>query len=174
MNRKQSRYLVWMVSCCIFTLLVSVGCDNTQEYKYQKESDIAAAVDVKGHGGGTASANPGVDTGTIETSSAAPVKSEPAVPQILVADILQGEKTYNNRKVIVSGRIGKVFTHDKMAFLLNIRNDQYIEFSYEQMPESDRSVLISKMVPLQKVAISGVWDGSRKVLVADSLISHAK
>lgn len=174
MNRKQSGYLVWMVGCCIFTLLISIGCNNTQEYKYQKESDIAAAVDVKRHGGETASANHGVETGTIETSSAAAVKSEPAVPEILVADILQGEKTYNNRKVTVSGRIGKVFTHDKMAFLLNINNDLYIEFSYEQMPESDRSVLVSKMVPLQKVTISGVWDGSRKVLVADSLISPAK
>lgn len=173
MNRKEGRYLVLTVSCCIFMLLISIGCNNTQEYKYQKESDIAAAVNVKGHGGETASANPGVKAGTIETSSAA-AQSEPAIPEILVADILQGEKTYNNRKVIVSGRIGKVFTHDKMAFLLNIKNDMYVEFSYEQMPESDRIALTTKMVPLQKVTISGVWDGARKVLVADSLISPAK
>lgn len=169
MNKKECRYLVLTVSCCIFMLLISIGCNNTQEYKYQKESDITAAVNVKGHGGETASANPGVEVGTIETSSPA-AQSEPEIPEILVADILQGEKTYNNRKVIVSGRIGKVFTHDKMAFLLNIKNDMYVEFSYEQMPESDRIALTTKMVPLQKVTISGVWDASRKVLVADTLI----
>lgn len=166
MNRKQCRYLVLTVICSLSTLLISTGCNSPQEYKYQKESDVTKISNLKGHAGETAAA-----TGTKESAPAAAVKIEPANSEVLVADIIGNMKSFDNRKITVSGRIGKVFTHDKMAFLLNIKNDQYIEFSFEQMPESDRIVLVSKMVPLQKVTISGVWDASRKVLVADTLIS---
>lgn len=169
MNSKQSRYLVWTVICSLSMLLISVGCNSPQEYKYQKESDVTTTSNVVGHGGGTVAT-----TATKESTPAVAVKSEPTNSEVLVADILQDMNSFNNRKVSVSGRIGKVFTHDKMAFLLNTKNDLYIEFSFEQMPDSDRIVLTSKMVPLQKVTISGVWDATRKVLVADSLISPSK
>lgn len=168
MNRKQSRYLVWTVVCSLSMLMISTGCNSPQEYKYQKESDITKTADIVGHGGTVATA------ATKESAPAVAVKSEPTNSEVLVADIIENINSFNNRKITVSGRIGKVFTHDKMAFLLNIKNDQYIEFSFEQMTDLDKTILTSKMIPLQKVTISGVWDASRKVLVADSLISPSK
>jgi len=171
MNSRQKKYIVWPVVSAASMLLISAGCNSTQEYKYQSVADVAAKSDVKANAAEAPKANPAGETsaGVSNEVQQAAAKSEPADPEVTVADILQSENSFNHRKIKATGRIGKVFTHDKMAFLLNINNDKYIEVSYEGLPESDKSTLAFKLMPLQKVTISGVWDSSRKVLVADGL-----
>lgn len=178
-NKNAARFVIGSISL----LLISVGCGNAPEYRYQNAADATSKV-AEGHGGAEAkkeaAATASGDTGghasavvTNEGEPAAAVSSEPDLPEVTVGEILQNDKSFNNRKIRVVGRIGKIMPHYNMTFILNADNDGYIELSYGQMQGADRFTL-TRLKPLQKVAISGVWDASKRVFVGEGLVSSSK
>lgn len=178
-NKNAARFVIGSISL----LLISVGCGNAPEYRYQSAGDVTSTA-AKGQGGAeakkeaaaTASGDTGGHTSAVVTKEgepAAAVSSEPELPEVTVGEILQNEKSFNNRKIRVTGRIGRIMPLYNMAFILNTKNDRYIELSYGQMPEPDRFAL-TRLNPLQKVTILGAWDASKRVFVGEGLVSSSQ
>ena len=175
-NKNAARFVIGSISL----LLISVGCGNAPEYRYQSAGDVTSTVEGGAEAKKEAAATASGETGghasaavTKEGESAVAVSSEPELPEVTVGEILQNDKPFNNRKIRVTGRIGKIMPLYNMAFILNTKNDRYIELSYGQMPEADRFTLTS-LNPLQKVAILGVWDASKRVFVGEGLVSPSQ
>ncbi len=182
MNLKRNKNAARFVIGSISLLLISVGCGNAPEYRYQSAGDGTSTV-AKGQGGAeakkeaaaTVSGDIGGHASAAVTTEGEPavVSSEPDLPEVTVGDILQNDKSFNNRKIRVIGRIGKIMPLYNMAFILNTKNDRYIELSYGQMTEADRFTL-TRLNSLQKVAILGVWDASKKVFIGEGLVSSSQ
>lgn len=159
MKIDKKQYLVPSLAGLAFMLIISVGCNSPQEYKYQKTTE---AVDVH--------AVTSEEVKALAAKEAQPeaAKTEPAVPNVTVGELLQSGKTHDSRRIVVSGRKGKLLPHYNMAYLINVSDDKYIAFSYDRMPGQDLDTL-RRYNSLQKVSVTGVWDSSKNVLIGEGV-----
>lgn len=150
--------------------LIAVGCNNAPEYKYQNVSNPAATHEGKVNVVPDVPKESNVAASTApQAEPAAPQVVEPAIPEVSVGELLQNSNSYDNKKIKVTGRKGKLQPYYNMAFIINSSDDSYIEFSYEKMSNPDKGAL-SRLTTLQRVTISGVWDATKKVLAGEELI----
>lgn len=160
MNPRGKKYFILLVTSFIALILISTGCNNPPEYKYQSAGNVAA--DFEADAKVVASTHPKVEP-------SAPLVVEPAIPELSVAQLLQSGKTYDNIKIKVTGRKGKAMPFYNMVFMISSSDDSYIEVSYARLSGPEKGDL-TRLNTLKKMTISGVWDASKKVLVADSVI----
>lgn len=167
MNLRHNEHFVRSLIISIPVVLLAAGCNNPPQYKYQDANNPAATHESKG----SATAGEVNPAGSTEPQAApaAPETVVPAVPELSVGELLQSGKTYDNQKIKVTGRKGKLLPHYKMAYIINISDDSYIPFSYDQMSFDDKGSL-TRLNTLQKITVSGVWNASKKVLAGEEIV----
>lgn len=167
MNLK--KHVVRSFICSVPLFLIAAGCNNAPQYKYQSASNVA--INEGGGSGASGAHKEGSVSVTTETRSAPAVAelAAPTVPEVSVGELLQNSNSYDNKKIKVTGRKGKLLPHYNMAYMINNSDDSYIAFSYEQMSNPEKGTL-SRLNTLQGITVSGVWNASKKMLVGEELI----
>jgi hypothetical protein len=160
-NRRTDMKQVAVVSFFSTLLLVTAGCSRPPEYKYQKVGESAKTQEAEAKKEGT---TPSTNVAATEAT----VSAEPGMPEVSVAEILRGSLSYDNRRVRVSGRIGRLLPHYSMGFIIGASDKSHIEFSYGRTSDSDKDTL-ERLNPLREVAVTGVWDASRKLLIGEEV-----
>lgn len=158
-------------------LFVVAGCDKGPAYTYQSVSDAMHVSDVNAspseasHEKASAPASTEGSATSVVANPDAPAteSSEPSLPVVTVNELLQNDKLFNSNKIKVTGNLGQIMSLTSMSFIINKSDDHYIEFSYGQMSALDKAILTTQLGTMSPIAIVGVWDSSRKVLVGESL-----
>lgn len=176
MALKNSRSAGFLIMLFASGLFVVAGCDKGPAYTYQSVSDVMHVSDVNAspseasHEKAGAPAKEGRGTtAEANTEGAKAESSEPSMPVVTVNELLQNDKPFDTKKIKVTGNLGQIMSLTSMSFIINKSDDHYIEFSYGQMSNSDKVALTSQLGTMSPIAIVGVWDASRKILVGESL-----
>ena len=166
MNLRRNEHFVRSLIISIPVVLFAAGCNNPPQYKYQDANSPVATHESKGSAT-TGDVNP-VASAEPQAAPVAPEAVVPTIPELSVGELLQSGKTYDNQKIKVTGKKGKLLPHYKMAYIINSSDESYIPFSYDQMSFDDKGTL-SRLNTLQKITVSGVWNASRKVLAGEEI-----
>lgn len=173
---KISRSAGFLIMLFVSGLLVVAGCDKGPAYTYQSVSvmhvsDVNVSPSEVSHEKGSAPASTeGSATSAVANPDAPAIaSSESSLPVVTVNELLQNDKPFDTKKIKVTGNLGQIMSLTSMSFIINKSDDHYIEFSYGQMSDSDKVTLTTQLGSMSAIAVVGVWDSSRKVLVGESL-----